>query len=503
MKNNNTFRNPAFSRDYNDDGTIEDGFGSSELDRVDMILESPPSKTALGSGVPIQQYNRVLGTLSVAAITFFYGCGGPFGSEEVVRLGGPLPGILALVIYPLVYTIPYGFVIVELCSAFPEDGGFTIWATNAFGYFWGVQIGYWAWVAGVVAGAIYPTYLIMQAQAYLGLGEVSKTTDTILRLCFALCLAIPTLAPAKAFGRGAITFLLLAIISATIFSIWGFASFSSDNHISVVRHKHSTIANFTDPEEYENGIENSVITIINAAFWNFDGIQMASVFGGQVANPSRVYSRAIWITMASTISIYFFPLFGTLLSDSVSWWTFSRPTYVDAGLAIGGQFLRVVMIIASFISSVGLFMGNLFCQSFQIAGMADNRLLPQGLAVRSQMTGSPYRSVFATLSVSMLLGIVGTDSLLPVTNTFAALVSLTIFLSAIRLRFTLPYIPRPTKLPGGTPGLIVVSLIPMCICGLLIGRNITLGVQEGLMVAGFLMPGLLYGFFRSRQYQFS
>ncbi|GLE10947.1 hypothetical protein PINS_up023220 [Pythium insidiosum] len=206
--------------------------------------------------------------------------------------------------------------------------------------------------------------------------------------------------------------------------------------------------------------------------------------------------------MASTITIYFFPLLGTLLSNSVPWWTFARPTYVNAGLASRGQFLRTIMIVASFLSSVGLFMGNLFCQSFQIAGMADNRLLPQGLAVRSQMTGSPYRSVMATLSISMLLGIIGTDSLLPVTNTFAALVSLTIFLSAIRLRFTLRLHSAPDQAARRNAGLIVVSLIPMCICGLLIGRNITLGVKEGLMVAAFLMPGLLYGFFRSRQYQF-
>lgn len=87
---------------------------------------------------------RALGTASVVAITYFFGCGGPLSSEPIISSSGPLIGLPAMVLYPLLVTAPYAYMVAELCCAFPEDGGFTVWVLNTFGPFWGFQVGYWS-----------------------------------------------------------------------------------------------------------------------------------------------------------------------------------------------------------------------------------------------------------------------------------------------------------------------------------------------------------------------
>ena len=48
--------------------------------------------------------------------------GGPFGSEYVISSGGPLVGIISLLLFPIIWSIPIAFVTAELSTAFPEDG---------------------------------------------------------------------------------------------------------------------------------------------------------------------------------------------------------------------------------------------------------------------------------------------------------------------------------------------------------------------------------------------
>ena len=42
---------------------------------------------------------------------------------------------------------------------FPVNGGYSIWVTEAFGGFWGLQESYWSWFSGVVDNAVYPVLI--------------------------------------------------------------------------------------------------------------------------------------------------------------------------------------------------------------------------------------------------------------------------------------------------------------------------------------------------------
>ncbi|KAJ0394122.1 hypothetical protein ATCC90586_001008 [Pythium insidiosum] len=477
---------------------------ASDLDRIDLLLESPGSaKTAHAPLFNEQRRSvRVLGTLSVASITFFYGCGGPLGSEEVVRIGGPLAGLLALCVYPVVFTIPYAYVVAELSSAFPEDGGFTIWVLNAFGPFWGFQIGYWSWVAGIFGAAIYPGYLLQLLKGYLHSSEISTTLDAVLKVAIGVILSLPTFGSTRLIGRGAVLLLALVFLPLFLYTVWCYAAFKDASDLDIIRRVNGTsAADWRTPDLQRDGprhgIEDSLYSLINSVFWNYDGIQMASVFGGQVANPARVYSRAIWITVALTVAVYTLPIPATLVSKGAHWTEFTRGAYVHAAATVGGSFLRGVMILSTVCSNVGLFMSSLFCKAFEVAGMADSRLVPLSFAARNRAFGSPHNSLLVTMALTLALSVVEVETLLPVTNTFAALVTLVIFVSAIRLRRSLPYIPRPTRVPGGLVGVVLLSVIPTIVCGYIIAMNITAGVKEAVMIAVFVLPGLCYGGYMS------
>ncbi|TYZ58764.1 hypothetical protein PybrP1_007687 [[Pythium] brassicae (nom. inval.)] len=90
------------------------------------------------------------------AIVFLFGCGGLADSGEIVIAGGPLIGRIAIAVYPIVMTVPYGYIVTELSSAFRQDGGFTVRVMHVVGAFWALQIDTWSWVIGVLSCAIVP-----------------------------------------------------------------------------------------------------------------------------------------------------------------------------------------------------------------------------------------------------------------------------------------------------------------------------------------------------------
>lgn len=100
-------------------------------------LERSHSDDSLGS----QGHKRVMGVVALVSVLFFNVCGGPFGAEEIVSSGGPMLGLLSLLIFPWLWSIPMAALSSELSTAFPCDGGAIVWVTEAFGPAWGFQVG--------------------------------------------------------------------------------------------------------------------------------------------------------------------------------------------------------------------------------------------------------------------------------------------------------------------------------------------------------------------------
>lgn len=98
---------------------------------------------------------KPIGVASLVAVIFFDVAGTPAGSEDaVVAAGnracsqviaittltsatGPLYALLGFLILPFFWSIPEALITAELATAYPEDAGFVLWVTEAFGEFAG------------------------------------------------------------------------------------------------------------------------------------------------------------------------------------------------------------------------------------------------------------------------------------------------------------------------------------------------------------------------------
>lgn len=122
--------------------------------------------------------SRPLGSLAVLSIVFFNVCGSPIGSEGVIGAFGPTIGLASFVAFALLFSVPQAMITAELSTAFPQNGGYSIWVQAAWGRFWGVQQSYYSWFSGVVDSAIYPVLLYSCIENLLsGLSPAEKALN--------------------------------------------------------------------------------------------------------------------------------------------------------------------------------------------------------------------------------------------------------------------------------------------------------------------------------------
>src|SRR6202047_2728824 len=96
----------------------------------------------------------------LVAATFFMVSGGTYGTEEIVHGAGYGRAILILLFTPVLWSLPTAFMIGELSSALPAEGGYYAWVRRGLGNFWGFQEAWLSLAASIFDMAIYPTLFV-------------------------------------------------------------------------------------------------------------------------------------------------------------------------------------------------------------------------------------------------------------------------------------------------------------------------------------------------------
>src|SRR5256886_4592727 len=100
--------------------------------------------------------------------------GGTYGTEEIIHGAGYARGILILLLLPVLWSLPTAFMIGELSSALPAEGGYYAWVRRGMGNFWGFQEAWLSLVASIFDMAIYPTlfvFYLKQMSPWFGSGN--------------------------------------------------------------------------------------------------------------------------------------------------------------------------------------------------------------------------------------------------------------------------------------------------------------------------------------------
>jgi amino acid transporter len=372
--------------------------------------------------------------------------GGPYGLEDIVGQAGYLRALLLLAVVPIIWSLPTALMIGELASAMPEEGGFYVWVTRAFGRFWGFQEAWLSLSASVFDMAIYPSLAV----AYLGQlssGLTAGHRGLFWSLAIVLICIGWNLRGAHSVGQGSVG--MFALLLTPFLGIVAYGAF------------HAASAPF-GPRDITALGEGNMTTALLFVLWNYMGWDNASTIAQEVTNPRRNYIRAMIAAVAVVSASYILPIAVVALTG-IPASAFATGAWVAAARTLGGPIvgpvLAIAVVIGGAVTGVAMFNALTLSYARVPAAMARDNMLPKSFA-KHMDNGVPWVAVLVCgLGWACALGL-NLTRLLELDLMLYGLSLILEFAALIALRLREPNMPRPFAIPGGLPIAIGTALGP-------------------------------------------
>jgi len=369
--------------------------------------------------------------------------GGTYGTEEIVHGAGYGRAILILLLTPLLWSLPTAFMIGELSSALPYEGGYYAWVRRAMGNFWGFQEAWLSLVASIFDMAIYPTLFVAYLTRMFPWFQQGNRGWWV-ALAVVIACAVLNIAGVK-------------VVSLT--SLWLFFALSAPFVAIVVLapFKIGALANaVTKPTTSSVDILGGLLICM----WNYMGWDNASTIATEVEKPQRTYPRAMLVAVVIVALSYVLP-FAALWMTGLTPTAWETGSWADIAGLLGGPLLRIGVVLGGIISAFGMFNALVMSYSRLPLAMAQDGMLPGIFGKLQKKSRAPWVAIIALATCwAMCLGL-----------GFARLVTLDIllygfslmleFVALAVLRFREPDLPRPFRVPGGLFGVVAIGIPPM------------------------------------------
>ena len=387
------------------------------------------------------------------AATFFMVSGGTYGTEDIVHGAGYGRAILILLLTPILWSLPTAFMIGELSSALPAEGGYYAWVRRAMGTFWGFQEAWLSLVASIFDMAIYPTlFVVYMTRMFPWFQEAHR--GVLVGLAVVVTCVILNIAGVKVVSTTSLW--LFFALSAPFLVIVGLAPFKIGALASAV----------TKPT-------TSTVDIIGGlliAMWNYMGWDNASTIAAEVERPQRTYPRAMLAAVGIVSLSYIVPVAAMRMTGLApsAWETGS---WAEIAGMVGGPLLRIALVLGGMVSAFGMFNALVMSYSRLPLAMAQDGMLPRVFGKLHPRTRAPWVAIVVLAigwACCLSLGferLVTIDILL-----YGASLSLE-FAALIWLRVREPELPRPFRVPGGMFGAMAIGITPMLLLGFSIFRS--------------------------------
>lgn len=381
-----------------------------------------------------------LSLLPLVFLIFYEVSGGPFGIEDSVQAGGPLLAIVGFVVFPFIWSIPEALITAEMGTMFPENGGYVVWISEAFGPFWGFQQGWWKWLSGVIDNALYPV-LFLDYLKFVIPAVASGPIRVVAVLAITAALTYLnyrglTIVGWAAVGLGA--FSLLPFVVMALFAL---------PHVEPSRWLVIDVASI------------DWNTYLNTLFWNLNYWDSVSTLVGEVDSPHRTLPKAMFFAVLLVVGGYIVPLLAGTGSFDVVRSKWNDGYFADIAVALGGAWLGWWMEASAALSNMGMFEAEMSSDSFQLLGMAERGMLPRFFATRSAH-GTPTLGILASATGVILLSWMSFQEIIAAENYLYCFGMLAEFSAFIWLRIYRPDMPRPYRMPLGTVGVILMCIPP-------------------------------------------
>jgi len=401
--------------------------------------------------------------------------GGTYGTEDIIHGAGYFHGILLLLITPILWSLPTAFMIGELSSALPSEGGYYAWVRRAMGNFWGFQEAWLSLVASIFDMAIYPTLFVAYLTRLVPWFGVDHRGVMVGLGVVVLCALLN----------------IAGIRIVAISSLWLFFLLSAP-FVLIVLIAPLKMGALAGTAVAPSGSDVGLIGGLLICMWNYMGWDNASTIATEVKRPQRTYPRAMIVAVVVVAATYIVP-FAAMWLTGVPANSFETGSWADLAGMMGGlvggplvaRGFRVALVLGGMMSAFGMFNALVMSYSRLPLAMAQDGLLPSVFGKIHSKTRAPWVAIVVLAGCwAMCLGL-GFERLVTIDVLLYGM-SLTLeFVALIVLRIKEPTLRRPFKVPGGMTGAVLLGVSPV----LLLGFSIVHG--EGEQILG--MSGLAFG----------
>jgi amino acid transporter len=403
--------------------------------------------------------------------------GGTYGTEDIIHGAGYGTGILLLLITPILWSLPTAFMIGELSSALPSEGGYYAWVRRAMGNFWGFQEAWLSLVASIFDMAIYPTLFVAYLTRLVPWFGVDHRGVMVGLGVVVLCAALN----------------IAGIRIVAISSLWLFFLLSAP-FVLLVLIAPFKMGALTDVAVAPASSNIGLIGGLLICMWNYMGWDNASTIATEVKRPQRTYPRAMIVAVVVVAATYIVP-FAAMWLAGVPARAFETGSWADIAGMMGGlvggplvaRGFRVALVLGGMMSAFGMFNALVMSYSRLPLAMAQDGLLPSVFSKMHSKTRTPWVAILVLAGCWALCLGIGFERLVTIDVLLYGM-SLTLeFVALIVLRIKEPTLRRPFKVPGGMAGAILVGVCP----ALLLGFSIVHGESEQILGMSGLTFGLL------------
>ena len=356
-------------------------------------MSSSPAATSAPAHDPKAQLRKTMGFWDV----LLFNIATVLGPRWIAAAGHNGTSSISLwVIAAFFFFVPGAFVINELSSRFPDEGGLYVWAKEAFGDFHGFVAGWTYWIYTVfyfpgllLASASMSAYVLGEKGAPLSQDRTFLLVVSLVLLLVAVWLNIIGLNIGKwlqnAGGVGTyLPLLMLAGVAVLIFF------------------KHGSVTHFT----WTNVIPTWDWDTVN--FWSqiafaFTGLELVSAMSEEVRDPQRTLPRAVFGAGAMIAFMYIAGTFAILTLVPAA--DLDPKSGVFHAITLGSIALKLgfLGILAALLVSVG----NAGGVGSTVAGIARvpfvvgiDRYLPSAFGKIHSKWKTPYISILVQAGVS-------------------------------------------------------------------------------------------------------
>jgi len=379
--------------------------------------------------------------------------GGTYGTEDIVHGAGYGRAILILLITPLLWSLPTAFMIGELSSALPFEGGYYAWVRRAMGKFWGFQEAWLSLIASIFDMAIYPTLFVAYLTRMFPWFQEGNRGWWVALAVVVAC-ALLNIAGVK-------------VVSLT--SLWLFFALSAP-FIAIVLLAPFRLGALANAVTRPTTSTVDILGGLLICMWNYMGWDNASTIATEVERPQRTYPRAMLAAVTIVAVSYVLP-FAAMWITGLKATAWETGSWADIAALVGGPLLRIGVVLGGMISAFGMFNALVMSYSRLPLAMAQDGMLPAIFGKLQKKSRAPWVAILAlAIGWAMCLGL-----------GFARLVTLDIllygasllleFVALAVLRFREPDLHRPFRVPGGKLGAIAIGIPPVMLLAFSVIRS--------------------------------